>query len=161
MAGVKFYFEGEQIGPKFQRKTRRDGERVRKAIREGSADAAEEMVKKGRENIAGAGRFGTRWTEGLTAPVTEGGGNIKIDLKHTISYFMVHQRGATIRGRPWLYIPYKAEQASLVKGSRPGVGGLAKVRQVVIPKRFRVIEIALEIARRMQQFYNKRLKSDG
>jgi hypothetical protein len=171
---VRVYFADERVGQKFKRSTFRQGERVLEAIRAASQDAADEMVEQGNANIAGAGNFGSRW-QTLKAPVTEGGGQIAIRLTHPIPYFMVHQRGATIRGKPLLWIPLpgapnfpRGRGNTFFQRSRKGnlllFGKRGKEifplrvakKSVRIPKRFRVIEIARDIARNMREFYLRR-----
>lgn len=191
MTTVRVYFDDDRVGPKFKRSTFRQGERVREAIRLAAQDASDDMVAQGNENIANAGNFGSRWLT-LKAPVTEGGGSIAIRLTHPIDYFMVHQRGATIRGKPFLWIPlpgvgreergdffnrsgkgnlllFKKIGERRVAGKRPGTTRKESIlkplrvakKSVRIPKRFRVIEIAREIARNMREYYFNRLNPNG
>lgn len=151
MTTVRLYFSGERLGPKFERLNKGRRKLVLDAIRGAANDVAEQSVREGRHNITSApGKFGPRWPAGLKSEVTEGGGSIRVALTHDISYFMVHQKGATIHGRPWLYFK---PTPGFVKGDPE----LIRVRQVTIPKRFRVLEIARQIARRLPEFYRKRV----
>jgi hypothetical protein len=171
---VRVYFQDERIGSKFRRSTFRQGERVRESIRLAAQDASDEMVEKGNQNIAGAGNFGSRW-QTLQAPVTEGGGNIRISLTHPIPYFMVHQKGATIRGKPLLWIPLpgapvfprgrgntffaRSRKGNLLLFGKRGkeiIPLRVAKKSVKIPKRFRVIEIAREVANNIAEFYRRR-----
>lgn len=106
MVTARIYVEGERAGPKFLRATQRMGAQVREATREASSDAAKEIETLGALDIASApGKFGPRWTTGLHANVTEGGGNIRIAVWHEVPYFSVFEFGKKIEGNPWLWIP--------------------------------------------------------
>jgi hypothetical protein len=93
MTQLRIKFENNQLGPKFKRNRVRDGERVLAAARAAALDAQKELLTRGRLDIKQAGNFGRRWTDGLTAPITEGGGRIVLSVKHAVPYFMVFQKG--------------------------------------------------------------------
>lgn len=175
------YFTGGRIGPKFVRSTTRQRDRVLSATRGAAHDVADETVRAGRADIARApGRFGQRWQTGLNAPVTEGGGNIRVSVTHDISYFMVHQRGATIRAKNpsgYLWIPLgrfkrarevpgifrvtsrKGNELLVIKKGRGIQPLFVGRRSVTLRKRFHVLEIARQVARAMPTFYRRRLAS--
>lgn len=125
MTTLRLYFQGERVGPLLRRATERTGDKVRSAMRATAAEAAAEIVTRGVEDIQSApGNWGTRWTEGLQAQVTEGGGNIRIAVTHNIPYFNVFERGAIIRGKPLLWIPLPgsaAESAVWSEGEGTGI----------------------------------------
>jgi len=74
-------------------------------------DVAAESVQEGRSNIAGSGRFGPKWQSGLqyrTEGATEGGEpslQAKATIFHKIGYAGVFEFGATISGKPLMWIP--------------------------------------------------------
>lgn len=106
MTTLRLYFQGERAGPLLKRAVTRQGDQVRSAARETAREAAAEVVKRGRADIASApGNWGPRWPAGLHATVSEGGGNIRIAIFHDIPYYNVFERGALIRGKPLLWIP--------------------------------------------------------
>jgi hypothetical protein len=70
------------------------------ALRETAANA----VKEGRSNIAGAGRFGPRWQQGLQYRMVKGDEPSAI-IFHKIGFAGVFEHGATIQGKPLLWIP--------------------------------------------------------
>ena len=184
MTTVRLYFT-DRLGPKFQRATKRFGDRIRIAVRETSQEVANEIEKQGNADIADSGNFGSRW-QTLKADISEGGGNIRISLSHPLAKvgFWVHQNGATIKGKPLLWIPLSfADDAQGIR-ARDFPGGLFRVdrksggaplllsikdkepkysghEQVTIPKRFHVVEIATRIMRDFKKAYNKRLKSSN
>lgn len=118
MTAIRVYFKGERFGPVFVRSIRKDAERVRAAARGAAQDVANQIVLLGQGDIASAGNFGSRWTEGLKATVTEGGGNIRINVTHDVSYFNIFQYGGVIAGKPMLWIPLSAEFGGDAQGVR-------------------------------------------
>jgi hypothetical protein len=172
MTQLRIKFLGDQLGPKFKRNRTRDGEIVLAAARETAKTAQAELLARGRRDISSAGRFGRRWTEGLTAPITEGGGRIVLNLSHAVPYFMVFQRGKVIRGsRCSGYLSHLATlkacalatiqevySASIERGrprccfsmrdrKRPVYFGKTKV---TIPKKFHVLEIGRDVGAQVQ-----------
>lgn len=82
-------------------------ERIEKALAAAAEQLAENILQEGRSDISGAGNFGARWTEGLTAEV-DGDGNIRtITLRQAVPYWRVFQYGAIIQGQPLLWIPFE------------------------------------------------------
>ena len=179
MTTVRLYFADERIGPKFERRTKQQSKAALAAIRGAANDVAEEAVKAGRADIAGSGgKFGPRWPRGLSSKVTEGGGSIRVEMLHDIPYFMVHQKGATIKGRPLLWIPLpgvdpsergdffaRSRKGNLLLFKKVGKRDILPLRvakkSVQIPKRFHVLEEARSVALRLPEFYRRRLAQSG
>lgn len=182
MAAIRIYVDGDRVGPLFKRAVTRQGDKIRAALRAAAQDAAKQIEKEGRADISGAGNFGSRWTDGFNTEVTEGGGNIRINVTEDVPYWTVFQFGKVIRGKPLLFIPFSfAEDAQgvrardyggklfrttrksdgLVMLMAPGKPAQAKYfgkESVTIPKKFHLIEITRSVAKRMGEFYNKRFK---
>lgn len=172
MASLRLSFKGQSFGRRFKISMDSASRKVRRAQTLAAEEALGHMLRLGRENIAQAGNFGTRWTEGLNGEVRRDGGNIVINLRHRVPYFMVHQRGATIKGRRgllWIPLPGvdRSERGDFFQRSRRGNlllfkkegRGIRPLRvgkeSVRIPKRFRVLEIAREVAGLIKSFYLK------
>lgn len=185
MTSVRITFLGENPGLLFSRSYAKEANRVLRSMRGAAQDVADEILDEGRADIRASGNFGSsRWIDGLKVKKSEGGGTIKLELSHDVSYFMIHQTGGTIRGKPLLYIPF--DFASDAKGvnardypsrlfktirkrdnlpllfavGKPSVPKYFGKEQVVLPKRFHVIEIARQVARRLGEFYNQRFRAD-
>lgn len=184
MTNTRIYFDGKRVGPIFRRATEKRGEKVRSAVRGAAQDAADEIVRRGKIDIASAGKFGTRWTQGLHATVSEGGGNVKIDITHDVPYFRIFEYGGVIYGKPLLWIPLsfadvpkglwardypeplfkvvrKSDGLPLlgVKGATDGnVFKYFGKESVLEPKKFHIREIARDVAKGLNKFYNVRLK---
>jgi hypothetical protein len=153
------------------------------ALNEAAADA----VQEGRQNIAGAGAFGPKWQQGLQYRTvdTEKGGEPSLQAKAIIFHRMgiagVFEHGATIEGKPLLWIPTdpgappasrsgKRLVSATVRG-RPmlfDAGDRARDRKplyigvpsVRIPKKWRIIEIVKEHAKQLGMLFLKHFKSD-
>jgi hypothetical protein len=99
MTAIRAYLDATQVGQTFEKISAKYPERVRAAARAATAEMASAIEEKGREDIASAGRFGSRWTEGFQAKVTEGGGSIKVDVTEAVPYWTVFEYGADIRAK--------------------------------------------------------------
>jgi hypothetical protein len=145
-------------------------------------EAADLAVAQGRANIAAAG-FPASWQAGLKSKFfpNEGGDPAAL-IFDTTPFAGVFERGATIAGRPLLWLPlernlpagihtpraYGGKLVSVnVAGKPPLLFDAAKrelgplfvgVRQVNIRKRFDLYRIFAQAAAQMQEFYNKRIK---
>ncbi len=182
MTEIRLYFQGERAGPLFQRSVFRQAARVRAAARDAADETAADILTLGRADISSAGNFGTRWTQGLHDEVTEGGGSIRISVGHDVPYFSVFEEGKTILGKPMLWIPLGFADDAKGVFARDYPGGLFRVdrkqgaplllsiadRQpkyfgrdhVVIPKKFHIVEIVKEAARRFKDLYRSFFSSE-
>jgi hypothetical protein len=171
----------EQLGRRFSAGIKRERDKVLGALRQTASDAATEIEDKGRANISSAGRFGHRWTEGFHARVSEGGGFIRIGLSHDVPYWTVFQFGRVIHGKPLLWIPlsfatdaqgvlarnfpeplFRVERlgrAPLLLTKSTGQPKYFGKEQVTIPKKFRLLEIAAEVSRRMSNIYRRNFRT--
>jgi hypothetical protein len=119
-AGLRIYLDGERFGQTFRRETERFGKRVNMALRMAAKEAAQEIEERGRASIQEGGNFGSRWTEGFNATVSQGGGQIRIDVTEDVPYWRVFEYGATISAKGksgYLWIPF--EFADDAKGVWP------------------------------------------
>jgi hypothetical protein len=153
------------------------------ALRETAAAAVEE----GRANIASAGPGfqHAQWISGLiykTVGATKGGQpstDAKVIVYHRYGIAGVFEHGATISGKPWLWIPTKRGGPPASKSGKKltsatinGVPMLFDandrdrhrkplyigVKSVHIPKKFRIIQIVKEQAKRIAELFFKHLK---
>jgi hypothetical protein len=165
----------------------REREPVAKAAVAALRETAANAVKEGRANIAGAGLGFQRaqWLTGLkyrTVGATKGG-EPSLDAKaivfHKYGIAGVFEHGATIEGKPLLWIPTthgappagrsgKKLTSATINGTpvlfdaddrdrhrKPLYIGVKSVR---IPKKFRITEIVREQAKRIAQLFFKHLK---
>lgn len=183
MPEVRVFFDGDNLGLKWKRATSRNRDAVLLSTRQASAQVAIETERQGRANIASAGHFGQRWLDGLHCKVTEGGGFVRIETFHDIPYFWTHQKGALIKGKPLLFIPFSFASDAQGISARDYPGKLFRVErssdglimllssgdgqpkyfgksQVRVPKRFRVVEIAQAVAKRFNEFYQAAFRAN-
>jgi hypothetical protein len=136
-------------------------------------ETAAESVQEGRENIAGTGSFGAKWVSGLryrTENATDNGEpslQAKAIIFHSFGIAGVFEYGATIEGKPLLWLPTtrgapppkssgKKLISATVRGQpmlfdaadhdrhrKPLYVGVPSVR---IPKKWRITEIVKEHA---------------
>ena len=148
---------------------------------------AADAVKEGRQNIAGAGRFKGRWISGLQYRTfdAEAGGEPSLQARavifHSFGIAGVFEHGATIQGKPLLWIPTteggprasrsgKKLVSATVRGQpmlfdandrdrhrKPLYIGVPSVR---IPKKFRIIEIVKKHAAQIGALFLKHFKGD-
>lgn len=151
------------------------------ALRETAADA----VQEGRKDIAGAGRFGPKWQSGLqflTKDAQKGGIpslQAKATIFHRYGIAGVFEHGATIEGKPLLWIPTTRGAPSAKKSGKKLVSATVRgtpmlfdasdrdrkrkplyvgVPQVRIRKRFRITEIVKEHVARIARVFIKHFK---
>ena len=151
-------------------------QQIKRSMRSAADTAADNILERGRADISGAGRFGTRWTSGLTAPVTEEKDGIVITVRQAVPYWSIFEYGATIKGKPLLWIPLSfATEAQGVR-ARDFPGRLFRVDRksggaplllsaddkqpkyfakssVTIPKKFHIVEIIQDVARLLGALY--------
>lgn len=179
MAQLRIKMEGiGSVGERLRQRWERRSKAVRKAIQLTAEEVAETIVDEGRQDIQEAGNFGSRWTEGLTAEVTAGGGSTVVTVREAVPYWRVFQFGNVTHGKPLLWIPlsfaldaqgvrakdfgqplFRVDRKSgaaplLMTGSgKKAVPKYFGKESVTIPKKFHLIEIARDVARRMRDMY--------
>ena len=183
MARIKVSFNGKQVGQQFSTRMRKIANAYPQHARAALEDVREESLDRGRQNISSAGNFGSRWTEGLRGTITKvSNDDLNLVFSHDVPYFMVHQTGRLIRGKPFLAIPMSFADDAQGVLARNYPGGLFRVdrkaggaplllsrktgevkyflkRQVYVPKRFRVIEIIRETARKFKDYFKGRIRN--
>src|SRR6187455_2230762 len=81
-------------------------EAIRAAIKAAMKETAANAVQEGRQDIAGAGRFGSMWQKGLRYKIEDDPAvNPEAIIFHSIGRAGVFEYGATIAGKPLLWIP--------------------------------------------------------
>jgi hypothetical protein len=153
------------------------------ALRETAANA----VQEGRSNIAGAGKFGPKWQSGLqyrTQDAQEGGEpslQAKAIIFHKFGMAGVFEHGATIQGKPLLWIPTTPGGPSASRSGKKLVSATVRgkpmlfdatdkdrdrkplyigVPSVRIPKKWRITEIVKQHAARIAQLFIQHFKDN-
>jgi uncharacterized protein DUF6441 len=148
-------------------------------------ELAAESVREGRLNIAGAGKFGPKWIEGLQYRIVSPtkGGETSLQTKavifHKFGIAGVFEHGATIAGKPLLWIPTDPgappagrsgkklvsatvhghpvlfDAADRARDRKPLYIGVPSVR---IPKKWRIIEIVKLNVKKFSALFLKHFK---
>jgi hypothetical protein len=153
------------------------------ALRETAANA----VQKGRSNIAGAGRFGPKWQSGLQYRTqdAEAGGEPSLQAKaiifHKFGFAGVFEHGATISGKPLLWLPTTPGGPSASRSGKKLVSATVRgkpmlfdandkdrdrkplyigVPSVRIPKKWRITEIVKQHAAKIAQLFIRHFKDN-
>jgi len=153
------------------------------ALRETAANA----VQEGRSDIAGAGRFGTNWQRGLqfvTKGANEGGApslQAKAIVFHKFGFAGVFEYGATIQGKPLLWIPTTRGAPAPKKSGKKLVSATVHGRPMLfdasdkdrdrkplyvgvpsvhIPKKWRITEIVEKHADKIGELFLKHFKDN-
>lgn len=179
MSKLRIVVEGEQMGPRFERRAVRFRKRVLQSMRDAAEEIADGVEQEGRQDISSGGNFGNSWTSAWKATVTEGGGFFRISVTMggppPVAYWRVFEEGRTIRGKPMLWIPLSFASDAKGVSARDYAGPLFKVERlgkaplllttggvpkyfgkesVRIPKKFHLMDIARKWARRAGKIYN-------
>lgn len=133
------------------------------------------ILQRGRSDISSAGKFGSRWTTGLTAPVELGADRIIISVRQSQKYWQTHEYGAIIKGRPLLWIPLPGvapnERGEFFQRSKKGNLLLFKKEgkeikplrvakeQVRITKKFHIVQITHDAASEMGDIFHLNMRA--
>lgn len=150
-------------------------------------DAAAEAVQEGRSNIASAGQFKGKWLSGLQYRTkdAEAGGEPSLQARaivfHKFGIAGVFEHGATIQGKPLLWIPTQHGAPTASRSGKKLVSATVRgqpvlfdandpdrhrkplyigVPSVRIPKKFRITEIVKEHAKQLGMLFLKHFKDN-
>ena len=123
---------------------------IKRSMRSAADTAADHILERGRADISAAGKFGPRWTGGLTAPVTEEQGGIVITVQESAPFWQVFQYGAVIQGKPLLY--FAPDRPIFYRGKTTTPAVISKY-SVTIPKKFHLVEIIQDVAKLLGALY--------
>lgn len=153
--------------------------RFKQSITAAANMAASMIEEQGRADIKSAGRFGGEWESGLHAKADATGANITIKVTHDIPYAGVFESGATIEGKPLLWLPFSGTDAEGVRASEysdklfsvqsktgtPLLFSIADklpkyfgIESVTIPKKFHIHEIAISVMQNFRQIFDAQKK---
>jgi len=150
------------------------------ALRDSMHEIGQTCLAEGRADIAGAGRFGQRWKDGLQAAEDFGPERSTLTIFHTIFYWTVFEFGAVIKGKPLLWIPLSFAVDAIGVMARNFPGGLFRVdrkaggaplllsratgepkyfgkEQVTIPKKFHLRAICARVLKGFKALYLSKL----
>jgi hypothetical protein len=157
-------------------------QRIDKAITAAIDQLADNILREGRRDIAAAGKFGTRWTQGFTYSLSGAGSARDLTFRQAVPYWRVFQYGAIIHGKPLLWIPLSSTGIKVRARDFPGRlfrvdrrgGGPPLLMSVTdkqvkytghesvrIPKKFHLVEIVRAEARTFGALYRAEFAQSG
>ena len=148
---MKVTVQGPNMVAALQQTTRRASDTVKTKMAGAMQKAQQAILNQGRQDIQSAGKFGSRWTDGLTADIEEEEKMISITVREAVPYWRVFQDGKTIRGQPLLY--FKPGVPILNRKGQQTNPEVISVPQVTIPKKFHLVEICRDVADTLGQLY--------
>lgn len=179
---LRISFDGAKMGREYSTRMRERTTRTRNAFDAAANEVLKTALDAARQNIARAGNFGSRWTQGLHGVLNKSAdGDLEILFTHEEEHFWVFQKGTTIHGQPMLWIPLSFASDARNVFARNYPGGLFRVdrkggkaplllsradgepkyfgkEKVVIPKKFRVLEIIRETARTFKAVLGSKIR---
>jgi hypothetical protein len=122
MAGFRIVISNP--GPQFKAKMAEYTARLNRTI-----DATMRMIQSmlsdaAKADIAGAGNFGSRWTDGLHVNLEGAAPNMRLSMTHDVSYAKIFETGGTIEGHPLLWLPLSNSDAVMVERASVFPGGV-------------------------------------
>jgi len=179
---VTFKMEnGDKIGSQFKRRVKKFSEKMTRATQSAAYRAADEIEVRGREDIRAGGNFGSdRWQDGFRAKVSyKSRTDINIRVTHTVFFWKVFEFGATIHGRPMLWIPLSFALDARGVRARDFPGRLFRVNRlgkaplllsddgpkyfgkesVTIPRKWHLRQIVRDVSREMNDYYKDAMKN--
>lgn len=187
MTTVRLFLQGEKLGPQLKKFAVKTKQKINTAARGAAEQTVEYVVPRARDDISSAGKFGARWTAGFQGKVTQGGGFVKISFTmggaSPVSHWRVFEHGATIHGKPMLWIPLsfasdaqgvmardypgklfrvdrKGGKAPLLMAAgKPAVAKYFGKSSVTIPRKFHLRDIVKDGAKQLKLFFTQRMQS--
>lgn len=138
-------------------------EQVNNAVTAAMNMCASMIEEQAKAQIAGSGKFGARWTEGLHVTLD----NMRISMTHDIPYADIFETGGTITGHPLLWLPVgggPAEGESLVGGKNTKIPlmfstadkqpKLFGIESVTIPKKWDLNGIIQNVMQNFEMYFS-------
>lgn len=174
---MKIRVEGPSLPGALQQSMAKAAKTIHAGMVEAADAASQAILIRGRADIKGAGRFGARWTEGLTTDIEDQPPKkVTITIKQAVPYWTVFQEGAVIYGKPLLWIPLsfaveaqgvrardfpgrlfrvdrKSGEAPLLLSVDDGQPKYFGKESVTIPKKFQLVEICHDVAGQLGRLY--------
>lgn len=178
---MRIKFEGRPVDEQVRAIRNRTVSHMQRAMVATAKEASQQIITRGRADQKAAGNFGDKWSAALTADVTQETNAVTITVRHKIAYWKIFQYGGIVRGKPLLWIPlsytgvkmsareYFQKVSSLFSVNRKGHRPLLfskitrkpiffGISQVNIKKKFHLIEIIRDVAKKMPTIYRGKYK---
>ncbi len=101
---MRIVLDAVSAGTKWRDRLAKSSQNFKRAFSAAMNMCASMIQEQGASNIASAGKFGARWTQGLHADTKGALGNMIISITHDVPYAGIFEHGGTIHGNPFLWI---------------------------------------------------------
>lgn len=108
------------VGSQFKDKLAGLADRLKRAIDASMNMAASMLLEAGRADISSAGKFGSRWTDGLKVVLEGASPNMKMYFTHELPFASIFETGGFVAGPVW--IPLSGTDAAGIRASAFGDG---------------------------------------
>lgn len=172
---VRIRLKTNSIKPEVDETIKEIKQRVKQAAETSAEQFAEDVLQEGRADIAAAGNFTGEWISGFNYKITGESGVKTIVFSHKKRLWRIFQSGATITGKPLLWIPVEPGgprardfpgRLFQVKGRRKRDTPLLMsaedrqvkyigVKKVVIRRRFHLLKIIRDEAKKLRQRFRE------
>lgn len=166
---VRIRLTTKSIKPQIDETAQRMKQRIQGGVGAAIEEFADDVVREGRADIASAGNFTGRWVSGFTSDIS--GDHKTVVFRHSIGLWRVFQSGATISGKPLLWIPVepggpparkfpgrlfqvkrkKKRDTPLLMSAEDKQVKYIGVKKVRIRRRFHLLKIIRDEAKKLRQ----------
>jgi hypothetical protein len=153
-------------------------ERMEAAATSASEELANNILSAGRADIAAAGRFSGAWISGFTYEISGGDKVQTIVFSHSKRLWRIFQKGATIQGKPLLWIPVdpggprakdfggrlfqvkrrKRDTPLLMSADDKQVKYIG-VKKVIIRRKFHLLKIIRDESKKLRELFKAEMKN--
>lgn len=127
---LRIVFADPQASVQYREAMQRTLNAIARASSKATRAAAKVISVRGKQDIARAGQFGTRWLDGLSVDAQPASGyfiNNRIEIGHDQLGARNFEEGGTVRGRPTLWVPLSFANVPKGQTAKNYPGGLFRV----------------------------------
>lgn len=178
---IRIRLDTRKAKTQIQRTATRHSERVIKSVQAAAEHVRQDILEKGRADIAAGGNFSSeRWQQGFEVKKSyQSRTQIRLRVTHKVFYWRVFELGARIKGKPLLWIPLSFAADALGVMARNFPGGLFRVdrqgksplllsretgepkyfgrRSVRIKKKWHLRRVVYQAFRRLNKYYREEM----
>jgi hypothetical protein len=176
---VRIRLQSKSIKPRLDETIAKMRRRVQAAATTSTERLADNILREGRSDIASAGRFTGAWISGFTYDISGGEKSTTIVFRHSNPLWRVFQSGATITGKPLLWIPVepggppardfggrlfqvkrtKKRDVPLLMSAEDRRVKYIGVKKVIIRRKFHLLKIIRDEAKQMRDRFKAEMKA--
>jgi len=167
MVKVTIEITGGSISERVSKNIDATIEQVNTAVTAAMNMARSMIEEQARSMIAGSGKFGGRWTDGLHVTLD----NMRLSMSHDVSYADIFETGGTITGHPLLWLPIgdgpaDGEKLVSAKGTRVPLmlsitdksPKLFGTESVTIPKKWDLNGVVQNVMQNFADYFSAAMK---